>query len=161
MLTDKPRIPIREVLTYGLWPSILKCLIYRMRGYRIGKGVKIGFGSIISARNVELGDHSRIGFFTILRGESLRIGRYVSIGSGCFFDTPFVEIGEETKINEQVFVGGLQTPDSRFVIGRNCLIMQMTFINPAISVTIGDEYDMSSRFTFRARVPSPENTHDH
>jgi acetyltransferase-like isoleucine patch superfamily enzyme len=54
-------------------------------------------------------------------------------------DTPHIEIGEGTKINEQVFVGGLQSPDSKLVIGRNCQIMQMTFINPAKSITIGDD----------------------
>jgi carbonic anhydrase/acetyltransferase-like protein (isoleucine patch superfamily) len=30
-------------------------------------------------------------------------------------------------------------PDSRFTVGRNCLIMQMSFINPARSVVIGDD----------------------
>ena len=56
-----------------------------------------------------------------------------------FLDTPYIEIGEGTKINEQVFVGGLQFPDSRFVVGRNCSIMQLSFINPAPSVVIGDD----------------------
>jgi len=54
-------------------------------------------------------------------------------------DTPHVEVGDGTRINEQVFVGGLQYPDSKLVIGRNCQIMQMTFINPTRSITIGDD----------------------
>ncbi len=139
MLIEKPRIPIREVLLYGLWPGFIKILLYRLRGYRIGKGVSIGFGSVICGERVEVGDHTSIGFLTIIRGKAIRLGSYVQIGSMTFLDTPYVEIGEGTKINEQVFVGGLQFPDSRFAVGRNCQIMQFTFINPARSVVVGDD----------------------
>lgn len=139
MLLDKPRIPLRSVLLHGLWPGFIKILIYRLKGYRIGKGVSIGFGSVICGRRVELGDDVSIGFLTIIRGEEICIGPHVQIGSTTFMDTPYIEIGEDTKINEQVFVGGLQFPDSRFVVGRNCQIQQMSFINPAPSVVIGDD----------------------
>jgi acetyltransferase-like isoleucine patch superfamily enzyme len=139
VLIEKPRIPIREVLLYGLWPGFIKIFLYRLRGYRIGKGVSVGFGSVISGERVEVGDHTSIGFLTIIRGKEIRLGSYVQIGSTTFLDTPYIEIGEGTKINEQVFVGGLQFPDSRFVVGRNCQIMQLTFINPARSVVVGDD----------------------
>ncbi len=139
MLIDKPRIPIRSVLLYGLWPGFIKVFLYRLKGYRIGKGVSIGFGSVICGERVEVGDHSSIGFLTIIRGSEIRLGSHVQIGSMTFLDTPFIDIGEDTKINEQVFVGGLQTPESRFVVGRNCQILQMTFINPARSIVIGDD----------------------
>jgi acetyltransferase-like isoleucine patch superfamily enzyme len=139
MLIEKPRIPIRQVLLYGLWPGFLKILIYRLKGYRIGKGVSIGFGSVICADRVEVGDHVSIGFLTILRGKEIRLGPYVQIGSTTFLDTSYIEIGEGSKINEQVFVGGLQFPDSRFVLGRNCQIMQMSFINPGRSIVVGDD----------------------
>jgi acetyltransferase-like isoleucine patch superfamily enzyme len=139
MLTEKPRVPIRDVLLFGLWPGFLKKVIYRVKGYRIGKGVSIGFGSVICADQVEIGEHASIGFLTILRGKEIHIGPHVQIGSTTFLDTPYIHIGEGSKINEQVFVGGLQFPDSRFVLGRNCQIMQMSFINPARSVIVGDD----------------------
>jgi acetyltransferase-like isoleucine patch superfamily enzyme len=132
-------MPIREILLYGLWPGFIKIWLYRLRGYRIGKNVSIGFGSIISAEQVEIGDCTSIGFLTIIRGKEIRLGSYVRIGSITFLDTPYIEIGEGSKINEWVFVGGLQYPDSRFVLGRNCQIMQLTFINPARSVIFGDD----------------------
>ena len=94
---------------------------------------------MICGENVEIGDHVRIGFGTAIRGKTIRLGRYVQIGSATIIDSPHIEIGEDTKINEQVFVGGLQFPDSRFVVGRNCLIMQMCYINPCRSITIGDD----------------------
>jgi acetyltransferase-like isoleucine patch superfamily enzyme len=94
---------------------------------------------VICGERVEVGDYTSIGFLTIIRGKEIRLGSYVQIGSMTFLDTPFIEIGEGTKINEQVFVGGLQFPDSRFVVGRNCQIMQLSFINPARSIVIGDD----------------------
>jgi acetyltransferase-like isoleucine patch superfamily enzyme len=139
MLIEKPRIPIRSVLLYGLWPGFIKIFFYRLKGYRIGKGVSIGLGSVICGERVEVGDHTSIGFLTIIRGKEICLGSYVQIGSMTFLDTPYIDIGEDTKINEQVFVGGLQSPDSRFVVGRNCQILQMSFINPAQSVVIGDD----------------------
>jgi acetyltransferase-like isoleucine patch superfamily enzyme len=56
-----------------------------------------------------------------------------------FLDTPHLQIGDGSRINEQVFVGGLQFPDSKLTLGRNCQIMQMSFINPARSITVGDD----------------------
>lgn len=139
MLIEKPRIPVREVLLYGLWPNFVKKIIYRLKGFQIGKGVVIGFGSVICGEKVQVGDFTTIGFFTLLRGREIVLGSYVQIGSTTFLDTPYINIGEGSKINEQVFVGGLQFADSRFTLGRNCQVMQMTFINPARGVTVGDD----------------------
>ena len=41
MLIEKKRIPVKDVLLYGLWPRLFKNIIYRLKGYRIGKKVKI------------------------------------------------------------------------------------------------------------------------
>jgi acetyltransferase-like isoleucine patch superfamily enzyme len=139
MLIEKPRIPLRDVFLFGFLPGILKIWVYRLRGYRIGKRVSIGFGSVICADQVDVGDDTKIGFLTIIRGKQVKIGARVQIGSTTFLDTPHMEIGDGTKINEQVFVGGLQFPDSKLVVGRNCQIMQMSFINPARDITIGDD----------------------
>lgn len=139
MLIQKPRIPVKHVLVLGFLPSFLKILIYRIKGYKIGKKVSIGFGAVICGEKVSVGDHTSIGFLTIIRGKEITIGSHVNIGSVTFLDTPYMEIGDGSKINEQVFVGGLQFPDSKFVLGRNCQIMQMTFINPARSIIVGDD----------------------
>ena len=139
MLIPKPRFPVRQMLLMGWLPGFLKKAVYRLKGYRIGKRVSIGFGSVVIGEDVAIGDHTSIGFLSFVRGRRIRIGSHVQIGSTAFIDTPHFEIGDGSKINEQVFVGGLQFPDSRFIIGRNCQIMQMSFINPARSITIGDD----------------------
>ena len=139
MLLPRPRFPIKQMALMGWLPGFLKKVIYRLRGYRIGKNVAIGFGSVVIGDDVVIGNHASIGFLSFVRGSHIQIGDYVQIGATTYIDTPFFEIGDGSKINEQVFVGGLQFPDSRLVIGRNCQIMQMSFINPTRSITIGDD----------------------
>ena len=139
MLIQKPRIPIKDILLYAFLPGFLKKTVYRLKGYKLGKKVSIGFGSIISGKEVLIGDFTKIGIFTIIRGEKITIGSHVSIGATTFLDTPILEIGDDTKINEQVFVGGLQYHNSKFVLGKNCQVMQMSFINPAKSIVVGDD----------------------
>jgi len=139
MLTSKPRLPIKEILLVGLLPSPIKKLVYRLRGYRIGRDVSLSLGSVITGKTVTIGDGTQVGFLSIIRGREVSLGRHVQIGTMSFLDVPVIEIGEGSKINEQVFIGGLQFPNSKFVMGRNCQIMQMSFINPTHSITIGDD----------------------
>lgn len=139
MLFTKPRFPIRQMVLMGWLPGFLKKAVYRLKGYRIGRKVSLGFGSVVVGDDVEIGDHASVSFLSFVRGRHIRIGDHVQIGAMTCIDTPFFEIGDGSKINEQVFVGGLQFPDSKLVIGRNCQIMQMSFINPTRSITIGDD----------------------
>ena len=139
MLTSKPRLPIKDLLSVGWLPSPLKKFVYRLKGYKIGRGVTLSLGCIILGDKVEIGEGTQIGFLSVVRGRSIAIGPYVQIGTMSFLDVPHIEIGEGSRINEQVFIGGLQFPDSKFIMGRNCQIMQMSFINPTRSITIGDD----------------------
>lgn len=137
-LTSKPRIPFRTIVSHGWWPSFLKVAYYRLRGYRLGRNVRLAFGSVIIGGDVVLGEGTHIGLFAVLRGDRLHLGKRVKIGALCFLDSPLLSIGDDTKFNEQVYVGGLQGPASSLTVGRQSQIQQMTFINPAVSVTIGD-----------------------
>ena len=138
-LIARPRFPIKEILLHGWLPSPLKKAFYRWKGYKIGRDVHLAFGSVIAAGSVSIGDGTDVGFFTFVRARTVTLGEHVQIGAATMIDTPHVEIGDGTKLNEQVFIGGLQFPDSRLVIGRNCQIMQMTFVNPTRSIVIGDD----------------------
>ncbi|OGP97521.1 MAG: hypothetical protein A2Z39_02385 [Deltaproteobacteria bacterium RBG_19FT_COMBO_46_9] len=139
MLIQKDRFPIKDVILFGFLPNFIRKWIYRLKGYRIGKKVSFGIGAVICGEEVSIGDHTTIGFFTIIRGKKIKIGSFVNIGATTILDTPYLEIGDGSRINEQVFVGGLQFPDSKLVIGKNCQIMQMSFLNPAKAITIGDD----------------------
>ena len=139
MLLPKERLPIRSILLIGFLPNFLKKFIYRLKGYKIGRKVSLGLGSVIIGKDVQIGDYTSIGFLTTIRGTQIKIGSHVMIGATTILDTPNLEIGDGSRINEQVFVGGLQFPDSKLVVGKNCQIMQMSFINPARSIHIGDD----------------------
>jgi acetyltransferase-like isoleucine patch superfamily enzyme len=139
MLVEKSRFPIREIALMGFLPSFLKIFIYRRRGYKIGRNVSIGPGSVVDGKEVEIGDGTSIGFLTIVRGRKITIGRHVKIGSTTIIDTERIEILEDAKINEQVFIGGLSSPESYIRIGKRAIIMQMSFLNPARPLIIGDD----------------------
>lgn len=127
------------MLTVGLLPSGLKKKWYRSKGYRIEKGVKLGMGSVIIGDDVEIGESFSAGFLSVVKARKIRLGRFAKIGAMALIDTVRFELGEDSRINEQVFVGGIKTPESSLVIGKRAIIMQMSFINPTMPITIGDD----------------------
>jgi acetyltransferase-like isoleucine patch superfamily enzyme len=139
-LIPKSRIPWRHLILFGWLPSPLKVLAYRLLlGYSIGRHVRISFGGVVIGRKVELGDHVEIGFMAVVQGRTIRIGRYSSVGTFSYLSCNVIDIGEDAKIREQVYVGGPQLPESKFVLGSRTIILQLTNINPTKPVVIGDD----------------------
>ncbi len=139
-LLPKTRIPWRHLVLFGWLPSPLKVLAYRLLlGYRIGRRVRISFGGVVIGKTVELGDHVEIGFLAVVQGDTIRIGRHSSVGTFSYLSCNVIEIGEDAKIREQVYVGGPQLPESKFVLGSRTIILQLTNINPTKPVVIGDD----------------------
>lgn len=139
MLVKRNRIPIKKILLLGFLPSFIKIIYYRLMGARIGKKVKIGFGSIINCKQINVGDNVEIGHFTIISGRKLSIDRFTQINSLTFIDVPNIEIGEDVVIRENVLIGGNETPKSTFIIGDRSHIRQSCVINTSDSVKIGKE----------------------
>lgn len=139
-LVPKARIPWAHLLLYGWMPSVLKRFMYRhVRGYRIGRGVRFAFGGVVIGKSVDLNDHVEIGFMTVVQGVTITIGRHSSVGAQSYISCNTIEIGEDARIREQVFVGGPQLPESRFVLGSRTIILQLAYINPTKPVIIGDD----------------------
>lgn len=83
------RVPLLKILTVGLLPSPLKKLYYRLRGYKIGRRIKLRLRSVIDiSGSCEIGDETRIGAFSILSGEALRIGKRCKIRTLTMIITP-------------------------------------------------------------------------
>lgn len=139
MLIKKKKIPLIELVLTGLLPSFIKKWLYRNKGYRIGKNVGIGLGSVIIGKNVEIRDNTKIGFLTIIKSNEINIGRYVHIGSFVYIDTENLEIGEDSEIREYVYVAGLKTPESQLKLGKRCSIFQYCFLNPTKPINLGDD----------------------
>jgi acetyltransferase-like isoleucine patch superfamily enzyme len=139
-LLPKDRIPFGHLLVFGWLPSPLKKWLYRwVLGYRIGRGVRLGFGGVVVGQDVVLDDHVEIGLFAVVMGRTIRIGRHSSVGTFSYVSCRVIEIGEDAKIREQVFVGGPQLPESRFTLGSRTIVLQMAYINPTKPVVIGDD----------------------
>lgn len=139
LLIDKSKIPATEILLIGFLPSFIKKIIYRMRGYKIGKGVSIGIGTVIIGEKVEIGDNTQIGFLTLIRGRVIKLGRFVEIGSTTLIDTEKIEIDDDSRITEMVFIGGAPTPQSHFKMGKRGIIAHQSFLNPTKELILGDD----------------------
>jgi len=139
MLIKKTKIPFKAVVTVGILPSFLKKALYRWKGYQIGKNVSIGMGSVIIGKNVKIEDHVKIGLLTIIRADEILIERYAAIGTFSVIDTGKLRIGEDARINEQVVIGGMKTPHSALDMGKRTIIMEYSFINTTMPITIGDD----------------------
>lgn len=139
MLIKKNRIPVLHIITIGILPSFLKKIIYRFKGYNIAGDVKLNIGCVVIGKDVEIGKKSSIGFFTIVRANKIKIGRFVKIGAMSVIDTEYFSIDDDARINEQVYIGGMKTPESALIMGKRTIIMQASYINPTQPIIIGDD----------------------
>jgi len=139
MLIKKNRLPIKDIVLIGFLPSFFKKIIYRLKGYSIGKNVSIGIGSVIIGKDVSIGDNTTIGLISVIRANHIKIDRFVKVGSFNFLDTERIEIGEDTRINEQVIIAGIKTPESHFKIGKRGIIMEYSYVNPTKPIIMGDD----------------------
>lgn len=138
-LIKRTKIPFKAVITIGILPSFLKKVLYRWKGYKIGKNVSLGLGSVILGKHVTIEDNVKVGLLTIIRAEEILIERFVAVGSFTMIDTGELRIGEDARINEQVIVGGMRTPQSALIMGKRTIIMEYSFINTTMPITIGDD----------------------
>lgn len=139
MLIKKQRIPVKQIILLGLLPSALKKIYYRIKGYKIGRNISIGFGSVIIGKNVSIGDNTKIGFMTVIRAKEIHMKKFIRIGSLVFIDTEKVFIDDDARINENVIIGGIKFPDSYFSMGKRTIIMEYSYINPTKPIRLGDD----------------------
>ena len=100
------RLPLRQMILHGWWPSAAKIWLYRLKGYRIGKGVHLSFGAILEGESVDIGDSVRLGLLSFVRGKTIRLGDHVQIGATSMLDTPHLEIGAGTTEVRKLIISG-------------------------------------------------------
>jgi acetyltransferase-like isoleucine patch superfamily enzyme len=132
-------IPFAKMLLIGFLPNFLKVIYYRIRGAKVGKKVRFGVFSLVTADEFEIGDYSRIGAFSFVNAKEVRIGKRVHVKALVAIDTGFVEIGDDSVIMEQVVVGGMLTPRSRISIGKRVKVFSFSFLNPTEPLIIEDD----------------------
>lgn len=135
------RLPITKMLTFGLLPSCLKKSIYRIKGNKIDKHVKLHWGSVIVCpQRFHIGSHTEIGFFTSIAGNYINIGHHTNIRSAVILNAPNIIIGNDVTISETAIIrAGHPTKDSALIIDDLVHIFPHTTIDPSRRVHLQEE----------------------
>ena len=140
MIVNRSRLPIKHMLTIGILPSALKVGYYRMRGAKIGKGVKIGIGAVISAHEIEIGDGTTIGMATSITCEKFKVGKRTQIRPFVIIDAQEISIGNDVTISEVALIRSLiPSTQSKIILHDRVHIFPFAVIDPSRKVEIGEE----------------------
>lgn len=141
MRFNDARLPLGKILTIGILPSPLKKLWYRMKGYRIGKGVSFGPGSVLEISGTcEIGDDTRFSAGAVVVGETARFGKRVQVRTTAIVLVPHIEMGDDVIVSESAVIRAQQPfPDSRVILGDRSHIFPYTIMDPSRPLTIGEE----------------------
>ncbi len=140
MIINRPRLPIKHMLTIGLLPSALKVSYYRIRGASIGKGVKIGIGGVILSKQIEIGEGTTIGMFTSVTCEKLKIGKRTKIRPFVLLDAQEISLGNDVTISEVAMIRSLiPSTQSKIIMHDRVHVFPFTTIDSSRKVEIGEE----------------------
>jgi len=122
----------------AFFPSPIRVVFYRLTGSKIGKRVKIGFGTVILANKIEIGDNSVIGNLCRIKVHTLSLGKYVSIGNFVKISVNKIRMDSRVTVSSTVHIEG-DSNDERSVIklGMHSWIFQHCYINVDRQVTLG------------------------
>lgn len=147
------RIRLVALALVGVLPSFVKCPLYRILfGYRIGRGVRIGW-VLLDAARVDLGEGTTIGHFNlVLRVTELRTGRQCRLG---MFNV--VRGGSRVTLGDYVSVTRLNVlnaipdhdcttePRSELTLGDGSIVVSGHRIDFTDAVTIGKNVIIGGR----------------
>lgn len=135
------RIPTKQIILIGFLPGFLKKLIYKLKGYKIGKNVSFGFGSILNiSQHCEIGDDTDFGLFSIITSDSFVVGKRCTFRTGSIIIVPKVKMGNDVIISETAIIRAQQPfPDSEIFLDDRVHIFPKTIIDPSRRVSLGKE----------------------
>lgn len=135
------RLPIAKMLTFGLLPSCLKKTIYRLKGNKIDKHVKLHWGSVIVCpTKFHVGSHTEIGFFTSITGHHIDIGHHTNIRSAVIINATNIIIGNDVTISETAIIrAGHLSAESALIIDDLVHVFPHTTIDPSRRVHLQEE----------------------
>jgi acetyltransferase-like isoleucine patch superfamily enzyme len=140
MIIKLSRLPIKQMLTIGLLPSALKIGYYRLRGAKIGKGVKIGIGAVILSDEIEIGDGTTIGMLTSIACRKLKVGKRTIIRPFVIIDAGEISIGNDAIISEVALIRTMiPSTQSKIILHDRVHIFPFALIDPSRKVEIGEE----------------------
>lgn len=141
-------------VTLALLPSRLKVPLYRgLFGYRIGRGVRIGFSPFFGVTRCRIGDGARIGSFNLFyRVGDLDIGHRASIGFlNLFRGGGRIRIGEYSTIIRlntinSILEGDFVDPvEAVFDLGTGAVVTSGHWLDFSAGLAIGDHTIVGGR----------------
>lgn len=135
------RLPIAKMLTFGLLPSGIKKLCYRIKGNKIGRHVKLHIGAIVQSKEkFSIGDDTELGYFTSISGNVVQIGKRCNLRSAVVVNVPKVIIGNDVTISETAIIrAGHPSCKSELVVDDLVHIFPHTTIDPSCRIHLGEE----------------------
>lgn len=129
------------MLTFGLLPGCVKKLVYRMRGNKIGRHVKLHMGTVVvSGKHFSIGDDTELGYFTSITGNEIQIGKRCHLRSAVVINVNKMVIGNDVTISETAIIrAGHLSPKSELVIEDLVHIFPHTTIDPSWRVHLAEE----------------------
>lgn len=130
-----------RALLFSLLPSALKVFWLRRRGVDIGPGTTIGFGMVIAGKIRRIGDHCRLGPFSLIVGDDIEIGRHVRFHSLTLMRAGKITLKDFAKIGSLSIINGREPffPRSEISVGVNSYICPLCWIDCGQRVIIGDD----------------------
>lgn len=137
----------------GNW---LRVALNRFRhNYRIGRGVKIGWATILDAKEVTINDGARLGTLCIIKSVGRLVLGYQAVISpnNRFFDASHVEIGEGTRFGGDNRIQGSSwlsnfapgRTSGGFKIGDNSIVTSSHLFDVTNGITIGSQSTIGGR----------------
>lgn len=121
----------------SIFPSCLGVPMRRLLGFKIGKGVKISFGSIILSKEVSIGNYTKIGPLVFVKGKNITIGEHCVIKPFTFIITHTILLGNIVQISPFTFIIGNQLSTSILQVGDRTSILPFCWLEPGEGLQIG------------------------
>ncbi len=122
----------------ALLPSPIRVRLYRIAGHEVAKSARIGFGTIIQADRIVIGEHTRIAPLCWINVSNMVLGQRVTIERLVRITVHDLVMESRSIISTQAEIAGDAT-DKRSVIrlGMHSWIFAHCYINVARPITMG------------------------
>jgi acetyltransferase-like isoleucine patch superfamily enzyme len=119
-------------------PGSLKLWILRLTGARFGRGVRIGFGTVVFSERLEMQDGASIGMFNVIRVNTLEMGKRSTILNLSRISANRLTMRSQSTICSRVEIAGdAADPRSHLYLGPASWILPHCYVNVARPIRFG------------------------
>lgn len=105
---------------------------------RIGRGVRIGYGTILRCRTVEMDDGASIGHLCLVRADALRMGKRSALFNLVRLSVHTAQLRSQSVIcSQNEIAGDVDDPQSSIYLGPATWILPHCYVNVARPIHLG------------------------